>query len=161
MLVPASDGAGESAGVAFGDTAVEAAFELPPERAPLNSLPWYFSASEMQDVCDLYSWFWNVVEQSAVRRLLGGARCYSPRQVKLAQQRWRCLSSWGFLTVSAQPSHLELEASSAFGTHWKETMVVCWWMGDGGPRMGAGGPPSQTFRGHVQVEVILIITELG
>lgn len=50
-----------------------------------------------------------------------------PRHVKLAQHRCRCWSSLGFLTVSAQPSHLTVTISPSpfqanFSTHWKETM---------------------------------------
>lgn len=63
----------------------------------------------------LYSWFWKVLEQS--------------RQVNEAQHLWRCWSSFGFFTVSAQPSHLRGEVSSAGvksgvdDAYWKETMV--------------------------------------
>lgn len=47
-------------------------------------------------------------------------------QLKEAQQRCRCLSSWGFFTVSAHPSHLNVSDHLQGSTHWKETMTgVC------------------------------------
>lgn len=56
---------------------------------PLYRLFWYFSASEMHSVCDLYSeGVLNVTEQSI--------------QSKPAWQRPWCWSSLGFLTTSPQ-----------------------------------------------------------
>lgn len=55
-LAPESEGAGESAGVDAAGVCV-ADLLLPWWLAaffgPLYNAPWYFSASEMQDVCDL------------------------------------------------------------------------------------------------------------
>lgn len=60
----------------------------------------------------------------------------SPKQVKGAPHRCLCWSSLGFLTVSAQPSHLLFVSPSPLtrksrstrrskpSTHWNETIVI-------------------------------------